>query len=245
MCLGQAEGYRTHRVPELIARNVLPPAWARWRESTHQALQHTVRHAGHTRFDGFDGAVPALLPGALVEGKAASIDVVQVAPLRGRRRPRYSVRRICPHALVDRAELGDERTRILYEAPRPVHRLIRGQDVVQRAMLMLRIEARAIVVRLRSTCAARPLQLEHVHVTQLERVLHYPPKVNPRELNFVDAIRVIVDSRVVGRQHGLNIVGADLVEVSPPYDQAGTTALVGANLLYEMLCVLPGVQRKP
>ena len=45
-------------------------------------------------------------------------------------------------------------------------------------------------------------------------------------------------------QHGLNIVGADLVEVSPPYDQAGTTALVGANLLYEMLCVLPGVQRK-
>ena len=45
-------------------------------------------------------------------------------------------------------------------------------------------------------------------------------------------------------QHGLNIVGADLVEVSPPYDQAGTTALVGANLLYEMLCVLPGVERK-
>ena len=40
---------------------------------------------------------------------------------------------------------------------------------------------------------------------------------------------------------GLEIVGADLVEVSPPYDQAGTTALVAANLLYEMLCVLPGV----
>ena len=40
---------------------------------------------------------------------------------------------------------------------------------------------------------------------------------------------------------GLNIVGADLVEVSPPYDTSGNTALVGANLLYEMLCVLPGV----
>ncbi len=38
---------------------------------------------------------------------------------------------------------------------------------------------------------------------------------------------------------GLNIVGADLVEVSPPYDLSGNTALVGANLLYEMLCVLP------
>ena len=41
---------------------------------------------------------------------------------------------------------------------------------------------------------------------------------------------------------GLNIVGADLVEISPPYDPHGTTALVGANLAFEMLCVLPGVQ---
>jgi len=40
---------------------------------------------------------------------------------------------------------------------------------------------------------------------------------------------------------GLNLVGADLVEVSPPYDTSGNTALLGANLLYEMLCVLPGV----
>lgn len=44
---------------------------------------------------------------------------------------------------------------------------------------------------------------------------------------------------------GLNIVGADLVEVSPPYDPAGNTALIGANLLYEMLCVLPGVPQHP
>lgn len=41
---------------------------------------------------------------------------------------------------------------------------------------------------------------------------------------------------------GLNIVGGDLVEVSPPYDTTGNTALIGANLLYEMLCVLPGVK---
>jgi guanidinobutyrase len=40
---------------------------------------------------------------------------------------------------------------------------------------------------------------------------------------------------------GLNVVGGDLVEVSPPYDPTGNTALLGANLLYEMLCVLPGV----
>lgn len=41
---------------------------------------------------------------------------------------------------------------------------------------------------------------------------------------------------------GLAIVGGDLVEVSPPYDPSGNTALVGANLLYEMLCILPGVK---
>lgn len=40
---------------------------------------------------------------------------------------------------------------------------------------------------------------------------------------------------------GLTLVGCDLVEVSPPYDPSGNTALIGANLLYEMLCVLPGV----
>jgi len=43
---------------------------------------------------------------------------------------------------------------------------------------------------------------------------------------------------------GLNLVGCDLVEVSPPYDTSGNTSLLGANLLYEMLCVLPGVPRR-
>ncbi|MFC0336887.1 agmatinase [Kushneria avicenniae] len=40
---------------------------------------------------------------------------------------------------------------------------------------------------------------------------------------------------------GLDIVGCDLVEVSPPYDPHGQTAVVAANLMFEMLCVLPGV----
>jgi guanidinobutyrase len=43
---------------------------------------------------------------------------------------------------------------------------------------------------------------------------------------------------------GLQLVGADLVEVSPPYDPSGNTALLGANLLYEMLCALPGVPQR-
>lgn len=43
--------------------------------------------------------------------------------------------------------------------------------------------------------------------------------------------------------HGLNLVGGDLVEVSPPFDQSGNTAVIAANYLFEMLCVLPGVLR--
>lgn len=36
---------------------------------------------------------------------------------------------------------------------------------------------------------------------------------------------------------GLNVVGMDLVEVSPPFDHAEVTALLGATLAYEMICL--------
>lgn len=49
---------------------------------------------------------------------------------------------------------------------------------------------------------------------------------------------------IIRGARGLEIVGADLVEVSPPYDTTGNTALLGANLLFELLCILPGVQRR-
>jgi len=41
---------------------------------------------------------------------------------------------------------------------------------------------------------------------------------------------------------GLDLVGGDLGEVAPAYDTSGNTALVAANLLFEMLCVFPDVQ---
>lgn len=37
---------------------------------------------------------------------------------------------------------------------------------------------------------------------------------------------------------GLDLIGADLVEVSPPFDASGNTALVGATMMWEMLCLL-------
>jgi len=37
---------------------------------------------------------------------------------------------------------------------------------------------------------------------------------------------------------GLNLIGADVVEVAPPFDPSGNTALVGATIMYEILCLL-------
>lgn len=44
--------------------------------------------------------------------------------------------------------------------------------------------------------------------------------------------------------HGMTIIGGDLVDISPPYDNSGITAMVGANLLYEMLCTQSGANGK-
>ncbi len=37
---------------------------------------------------------------------------------------------------------------------------------------------------------------------------------------------------------GLNLVGGDVVEVSPPFDMSGNTALVAVTMLFEILCLL-------
>ncbi len=42
----------------------------------------------------------------------------------------------------------------------------------------------------------------------------------------------------VRKLQGLNLVGGDVVEVSPPFDTSGNTAMVGATMLFEILCVL-------
>jgi guanidinopropionase len=44
---------------------------------------------------------------------------------------------------------------------------------------------------------------------------------------------------------GLNWVGGDVVEVSPPYDPSGNTALVAATLMYEMLCLFARRKEAP
>ena len=47
---------------------------------------------------------------------------------------------------------------------------------------------------------------------------------------------------------GLDLIGGDVVEVSPPFDPSGNTALVGATMMFEILCILAEVvarRKKP
>ncbi|WP_353391778.1 agmatinase [Ruegeria sp. HU-ET01832] len=64
----------------------------------------------------------------------------------------------------------------------------------------------------------------------------YAPGTGTVEMGGLTNIQAL---EIVRGCAGLNLVGTDLVEVSPQYDVSGCTALIGANLAYEMLCVLP------
>ena len=44
--------------------------------------------------------------------------------------------------------------------------------------------------------------------------------------------------RLVRGLRGINFIGADLVEVAPPFDPSGNTAIVAATLIFEILCLL-------
>ena len=66
----------------------------------------------------------------------------------------------------------------------------------------------------------------------------YAPGTGTPEIGGLTSIQAL---EIIRGCRGLSLVGADLVEVSPPYDTNGNTALLAANLLFEMLCVLPGV----
>jgi guanidinopropionase len=43
---------------------------------------------------------------------------------------------------------------------------------------------------------------------------------------------------MIRRLRGLNLIGADVVEVAPPFDNTGNTAYVGATMMFELACVV-------
>ncbi len=51
-------------------------------------------------------------------------------------------------------------------------------------------------------------------------------------------ITTIQAQALVRGLRGLDLIGGDVVEVSPPFDPSGMTALVGATMMYEIVCIL-------
>lgn len=54
----------------------------------------------------------------------------------------------------------------------------------------------------------------------------------------IGGITTIDAQKLIRCLQGLDLRGGDVVEVAPPYDQNGNTALVGATMMYEILCLL-------
>ena len=63
----------------------------------------------------------------------------------------------------------------------------------------------------------------------------YAPGTGTPQVGGLTSAQIL---ELVRALRGLNIVGCDLVEVSPPYDTGEITSLLAANLLFELLCVL-------
>ena len=64
---------------------------------------------------------------------------------------------------------------------------------------------------------------------------NFAPGTGTPEIGGPNSFQAI---EVVRHLQGVNIIGADLVEVSPPFDPSGGTAYLGATLIFEMLCVI-------
>ena len=63
----------------------------------------------------------------------------------------------------------------------------------------------------------------------------YAPGTGTPEIGGLTTIEA---QNILRGLQGLDLVGGDVVEVSPPFDPNGNTALTGATLMYEILCLL-------
>jgi guanidinopropionase len=104
-------------------------------------------------------------------------------------------------------------------------RIIDMEETVKRGLLAVIAEARAIV-------GDGPTYVSF-DVDALDPA--YTPGTGTPEIGGFTSREAL---QLVRGFRGLNLIGADVVEVSPPLDPTGTTALVGATLAFELLCLL-------
>jgi len=63
----------------------------------------------------------------------------------------------------------------------------------------------------------------------------YAPGTGTPEIGGITTLEA---QRLLRGLRGLELIGGDVVEVAPPNDQTGNTALVGASIMFEILCLV-------
>ncbi|MCC9625918.1 agmatinase [Thalassospira sp. MA62] len=104
-------------------------------------------------------------------------------------------------------------------------RIIRMEEVVERGLDDVMAEARSIV------------GMDETYVSfDIDAIdPAFAPGTGTPEIGGFSSREAQKIVRLLG---GLNLIGADLVEVSPPFDPSGGTAWLGISMMYEILCIL-------
>jgi guanidinopropionase len=99
------------------------------------------------------------------------------------------------------------------------------EAVIERGLPAVLAEARAVV-------GTAPTYLSF-DIDALDPA--YAPGTSTPEMGGFTAREAL---QIVRGLRGLDLIGADVVEVAPPLDPSGVTALAGATLAFELLCLL-------
>ena len=104
-------------------------------------------------------------------------------------------------------------------------RIIRIEELFDRGIPAVMAEAREIVGTQSTYCS---FDIDFIDPS-------YAPGTGTPEIGGVTSFQA---QQVVRELAGVNLVGADLVEVSPPFDSGGGTAWLGVSIMFELMCVL-------
>jgi guanidinopropionase len=104
-------------------------------------------------------------------------------------------------------------------------RIVTIEEVFDRGPQAVMAEARAIV-------GARPTYVSF-DIDFIDPA--YAPGTGTPEIGGPTSFQA---QQVVRLLDGLDLAGADLVEVSPPFDPSGGTAWLGVSIMFELMCVL-------
>ncbi len=104
-------------------------------------------------------------------------------------------------------------------------RIIRIEELFERGIKNVMAEVREIVGTARTYCT---YDIDFVDPS-------YAPGTGTPEIGGPNSFQA---QQVIRELQGVNLIGADLVEVSPPFDPQGGTAWLGVSLIFELMCIL-------